>query len=126
MHLSGEVYLLAGAVVELEIAAEHEFLIVEDVHHHRQVGGGNKKRAFGAAAVEVAVLGVKRNSKQTLGAPFEAAAATVGEFQLRRAVALQHADDLFVKVPLRRGRFAGSNVENKHIGEIAAAREMHR
>ena len=80
--LSSKIFLLAGAVAEIEIAAEHEFLIVEDIHHHRQVCGGNKKRALGAAAVEVAVLGVKRNSEQTLGAPFEAAAAAVGEFKL--------------------------------------------
>src|SRR5262249_59137424 len=61
----------------------------------------------------------------TLGAAFEAAAAAVAQFELRRAVALQHVNDFFIEVPLRRGRFAGCDVENKHVGEIAATLEMN-
>src|SRR5215469_6831805 len=47
--LAGEVFLLAGAVAEIEIAAEHERLIVEGVHHHRQVCGTDKQRPLGTA-----------------------------------------------------------------------------
>jgi hypothetical protein len=123
--LAGEVFLLAGAVAEIEIAAEHERLIVEGVHHHRQVCGTNKERPLAAAGVEVAVLGVERNGKKARGAPFEAAAAAIGQFELRRAVALQHVNDFFIEVPLRCSRFARCDVENKHVGEIAATLEMN-
>ena len=107
-------------------AAEHEGFVVEDIHHHRQVRRGDEQRALGAAAVEVPVFGIERNGEQALGAPFETALRSVGHFDLGRAMAVEHIDDLFVEVPLRRRRAAGRDVEHEHVGKIAAALEMHR
>ncbi len=124
--IAGEVFALAGALGKIEGVAEDEGLVVEDVHHHRQVGGADQERALGAAAVEVPMLGVERDGEQALLAPFKRTAAAVGEFELRRAVAFKNVDDFFVEVPLRRGRFAAGDLEHEHIGEVAAARQMHR
>ena len=40
--------------------------------------------------------------------------------------AFEHVDHFFVEMPLRRRRAAGRDVEHEHVGEIAAALEMHR
>ena len=123
---AGEVFLLSGARAEIEIAAKDKILIVKDVHHHRQICGADQERALGAAAVEMAIAGIKRNREQAFFAPFEGAPAAVGEFELRRAMTLEHVNDFFVEMPLRRRRSAGADGEQKHIGEIAAALEMNR
>ena len=124
--LAGKIRRLAGAIGEIEIGSEHEGFVVKDIHHHRQVRRGDQKRALGAAAVEVPVFGIERNGEQALGAPFEAALGAVGHFDLGRAGAFEHIDDFFVEVPLRRRGAAGRDVEHEHVGEIAAALEMHR
>ena len=122
--LAGEVLALAGAVAELEIGVEDEFLVVERVHHQRQVGGGDEQRALAAAGVEMAVLGVERDGEQAARAPLEAALLAVGELDLRAAGAFEHVVDVLVEVALRRGRAAGRDVEHEHVGEIAAALEV--
>ena len=124
--VAGEIFLLSRAVGEIEIAAEHEIFVVKDIHHHRQVGGADDKRALGAAGVEVAVPGVERDGEQAFFAPLKTAATAVGEFELGRAMAFKHIDDFFVEMPLRRRRLARRDIEHEHIGEIAAALEVHR
>ena len=124
--LAGEILVLAGARGELEIGVEHEALVMEGVHHQRQVGGGNEERALAPAAVEVAMPGVERDREQAARAPFEALLAAVGEFDLGRAGAFEDADHVLVEVALRRGRAARRQVEHEHVGEVAAALEMHR
>jgi hypothetical protein len=123
--LAGEILLLAGALDEIELGAEHEGLVVEGVHHHRQVGGGDDQRALAPAGVEVAVAGVERDGEQAARAPFEAALGAVGEFELGRAAALEHVADVLVEMALRQRRFAGRNVEHEHAGEIAAPFHVH-
>ena len=86
----------------------------------------DQQRALGAAGVEVPVLGVERDGEQALLAPLEAAPAAVGEFELGRAVALEHVDDFFVEMALRRRRFSRRDLEDEHVGEIAAALQVHR
>ena len=52
--------------------------------------------------------------------------AAVRELELRAAVPLEHVDDLFVEMALRRGRVAGRDLEHEHVGEVAAALQVHR
>ena len=47
---AGEIFLLAEAIVEVEIIVEDEFLVVEEIEHHRQVGRADENRALDAAA----------------------------------------------------------------------------
>ncbi len=123
---AGEIRVLAGARGELEIGFEHEALVVEGVHDEGQVGGRDEQRALAPAAVEMTVLRVERDREQAARTPFEALLAAVGELDLGRAGAFEHADHVFVEVALRRRRAAGRYLEKKHVGEVAAALEMHR
>jgi hypothetical protein len=118
--------LLARALVEVEIVLEHEFLVVERVQHERQVGRRDEQSALAARTVEMPVLGVQRNREQALGPPFEAALDAILELDLRRARPLEHVVDVLVEVTLRRRRSARRDVEQEHVGEVAAADEMHR
>ena len=124
--VAGKIFLLAGALAEIEIAVEHKGFVVKDIHHHRQVGGAHNERALAAAAVEMPVSGIERDGEQAFRAPFETAAAAVGEFDLGRAVAFEHVNDFLVEMPLRRGRFARRNLQDEHVGEVAASLQMHR
>jgi hypothetical protein len=123
---AGIILVLAGAVGEVEVGVEDEFGAVERVHHQRQVGGRHDQRALAPASVEMPVLGVERNREQAARAPFEAALAAVAELELRAARPLEDVNDLLVEMPLRRGGGAGRNVDQEHVGEVAAALEMHR
>src|SRR5262249_34704918 len=74
---------------------------------------------------EVPVFCVERNGKEAARAPLEAALLAVGELELRAARAFEHVVDVLVKVALRRGRAAGQDVDHEHVGEVAAALEVH-
>ena len=97
---------------------------MEDIHDHRQVGRRDQQRALAARAVEVAMPGVERNREQAFRAPFEGSLGAVREFDLRRAGAFEHVDHVFVKVLLGQRRLARPDVEDEHVGEVAASLQM--
>src|SRR5215831_26732 len=124
--LAGIIFVLARAFAEVELRLKNEVLVVERIHDQRQVGGADDERALATAAVEVTMLGVERDCKEALRPPLEALLAAIAEFELRAPASLENVDHLLVEVALRGGRTPGRDVEQKHIGEVAATLEMHR
>src|ERR1700719_5425006 len=70
--------------------------------------------------------GVERDREQAARPPFEALLAPVGKLDLGRAGPLEYIDHVLIEMTLRRGRAARWDVEHEHVGEVAAALEMHR
>src|SRR5215831_5312120 len=85
---------------EGKLVAEDEIQVVKQVHHKRRVGDGKIPGRDVALAVEVLVVGVERNRKETPRMPFKSVLPAVSLPDGSCPVSFEYIDHLLVHMLL--------------------------
>src|SRR5215468_7365597 len=102
LSFAAKILVLFGrkTVTESEGIAKDEIQVVKQVHHKRRVGHSEISGRSVALAVEVLVVGVERNRKETSRMPFEGVLLAVFLPDRSRSMPFEDVDHLFVKMLL--------------------------
>src|ERR1700756_3487214 len=98
--LAAEILFFLGrkTVGEGKVIAKDEIQAVKQIHHERRVGDGKIPGRGVALPIEVLVVGVERNRKETSRMPFEAVLLTVFLPYGSRPMSFEDVDHLLVKM----------------------------
>src|SRR5215813_3491834 len=102
LSFAAEIFVLFGrkTVSESEGIAKDEIQVAKQVHHERRVGHGKISGRGVALAVEVLVMGIDRNCKETSRMPLESVLLAVFLPNRSRSMSIEDIDHLFVKMLL--------------------------